>query len=273
MMQKFSGVCQRKYGRKEVTVRDALDLAGRTGDDPTALEKDYDDPDALRKAIVVYLKGEPETVIAKETSASVDVATEEPRLQRYSVQYKDWGGGLKARCSWKEIKDRLLAQNGLYLALAEGMNEKGVLFGVDSENNPLFADGGEEPIMTGMDYANTRNRVLYEFQGDSMKQEDGKPVKTGYEMFPYRGEYDKSDEIQMFEATTGKPFVKSPNGAEWCSSWLESGDNPGSKENPSLPRYAYFNPSDGYVNVDLDDPQRYRPRRGVRRLLRVKKAS
>jgi|WetSurMetagenome_2_1015567.scaffolds.fasta_scaffold41977_3 hypothetical protein len=190
----------------------------------------------------------------------------EERVDAYKSQYGKLDADSKSRCSWEELRNRMTAKNGYYLRLAEALYGNGVLFGIDKEGNPLFADGGEEPIMTGMNYMNTRNRVLYKHKGSEMIRENGKPVFTGYEMFPYSGEYDKSPEIKMFEAATGKPFVKSPDGDEWRGLWLESG------ENPDLPRDADFDPSNGDVYVNFDNPLSYNPLLGVRRLLRVKKS-
>lgn len=146
-----------------------------------------------------------------------------------------------------------------YLRLAEDMHKRGVLFGVDAKGNPLFADGGEEPIMTDMNYGDTR-RAVYS------KDKEGKDP-TGYEMFPYSGEHGKSPEIQMFEGFTGKPFVKSPHGDAWRASWLES-DN-----NPSRPRCIGFVPHLEFerAGVYIDVPHKVSSARGVRRLLRVKK--
>jgi hypothetical protein len=183
----------------------------------------------------------------------------------YKSQYEKMDAYSKSRCSWKELVGRLLADGGKYLSLAEGLNEHGVLFGVDLDGNPLFADGGEEPIMTGMNYVDTRNRVFYKYDGENIKKEGEKPVRTGYEMFPCCVGAAGS-EIRMFEAVTGKPFVKSLNGKGWRSSWLESG------EMPPWPWYAYFRSKHGDVVVRNAGPQKPDARRGVRRLLRVRKS-
>jgi hypothetical protein len=93
-----------------------------------------------------------------------------------------------------------------------------------------------------------------------------KPIPTGYEMFPYVEPCDKSPEIFQYEVHTGKPFVKSPTGDEFLSSWAESG------ENPSRPRDVFFSTSTGDAYVSPCDPRSVLHSRGVRRLLRVKKA-
>jgi len=216
------------------------------------------------------IQGTKAELLAAAIAAALEL--EEPRLHTYRAQYERWGSGLKARCPWEEVKSRLLAQNGRYFALAERLNEKSILFGVDEESNLLFADGGEEPIMIGMGYTDTRDRVLYEFDGDKIKQDDGKPVRTGYEMFPYIGDTGKSTEIMMFDENAGIPFVKHPGrdkrSSRGIDSWLESG------ENPSDPRYANYFEHTGCTGVSPDNfPQRRDPFRGVRRLLRVKKVA
>ncbi len=189
-------------------------------------------------------------------------------LARFRADFDKMDPGLKAKCPWAEISSRLLANEGRYLALAEAMNEGGILFGVDYSGNPLFADRGDEPIMKNMNYKDTRDRVLYEHDASNnmVTNKDGNPIPTGYEMFPYRGHREKSNEILQYEAHTKKPFVKAANG-DWCSSWLESG------ENPSLPRDIYCVTYDESTCTYLgySDPWDFRDFRGVRRLLRIKK--
>gem|GEM_PF-2659996 len=208
-----------------------------------------------------------------EESANTVIETAEPlspeqaelRLEPYNAQYEKLGNDMKNKCSWEELMGRLLANDGRYLGLAEGLNEGGILFGVDVDGNPLFADDGLEPILTGMKYGETRNRVLFEHDGAKMIKINGKKVRTGYVMFPYSGTYNKSPEMIMFESFTGRPLIKSPKGDEWRSSWLESGAC------PSLPRDASFEPAYGTVRVNEAYAPVYNSKRGVRRLLRVKK--
>jgi hypothetical protein len=191
-----------------------------------------------------------------------------PRLAIFKADF-DKDSVLQAECSWAEIQSRLLANKGYYLALAQAMEGGGELFGVDRNGNTLFSDRGDEPIMKGMNYKDTRDRVLYkhdryDINGKMQTDEAGKPMSTGYEMFPFAGDDDKSQEILQYETHTGKPFVKSPDGKEWCSSWVESG------ENSSWPRRVYFDLNFGRAYVGGGGPQDGGDaRRGVRRLLRV----
>ncbi len=229
----------------------------------TFAQREDDDINALR-AVIAKEQGAVSRMEAKE------VIELDPRLTTFKADF-DKDATLQSKCSWAEIQTRLLANEGHYLALAQAMEGGGELFGADRDGNILFSDRGDEPIMKGMNYKDTRDRVLYKHDrydkdGKMQTDEAGKPISTGYEMFPYSDKYAKSDEILQYEAHTGSPFVKSPNGDEWRSSWVESG------ENPSWPRNVYFNPDFGYANVNLGNPLDEFGLRGVRRLLRVKKA-
>ena len=209
---------------------------------------------------------------------------ESPILTRFATDYDKWSPNLQARCSWEQVQAKLLANDGRYLELAENMNERGVLFGVDEGGNPLIADGGEEPIMRGMNYKDTRDRVLYEHDrldklGKMVLGENGEPIPTGYEMFPFSGNYDRSSEIQMFEVNTGRRFIESSSiqpqrynnytNSEYIISWLESG------ENPDIPRvvifglYLYTPFRSGYAYVGAGSPKSASQDCGVRRLLRL----
>ncbi len=229
-----------------------------------------DDMEALMAAIAKEQNAVNPAVEATRTQTAEPEAVEvDPRLATFKTDF-DKDHAIQAKCSWTEIQSRLLARDGHYLALAQAMEQGGELFGVDAEGNPLISDRGDEPIMKGMNYKDTRDRVLYKHGADNkmITDKDGQPISTGYEMFPYSGDYEKSPEILQYEAHTGKPFIKSTYGQEWRSSWVESG------ENPPWPRDVYFIPSAavGYAYVGNVPPLGEFRYRGVRRLLRVKKA-
>ncbi len=192
-----------------------------------------------------------------DTRSKVETILKTPALARFKADYERWSAKDKAKAPWEEVQERLLANEGYKLKRASAMNEGGVLFGIDSEGKFLVADGGLEPIMTGMNYADIREAVRF------AKDDKGKKTSTGYEMFGYTGKFDKSPEMLAFEAFTGQPFVKSPSGREWRFSWLESGDN------FHLPRNAGFNPVFGRVLVGHDYPVFSPSLLGTRRLLRV----
>lgn len=231
-------------------VTDPIDYARRADDDIEALR----------------------ATIAKKQSAINPEATEiDVRLASFKADF-DQDYAIRAGCSWAEIQRRLLANGNHYLQLAEAMDGGGILFGVDEECNPLIANRGDEPIMKGRSYEDTRNRVLYKHNTNDeiIIGEGGQPVQTGYEMFPYAGNCNKSPEILMYEAHTGKPFVRSfPDKNKRRSAWVESG------KNPSQPRFVNFNPCRGYTCMGmLDDPNvriHLVPQvRGTRILLRVR---
>jgi len=199
-----------------------------------------------------------ESLSAKDVPA--EPAPEVTGIARFKEQYEMWKPEHKANCQWQEVESRLLANDGHFLKLAEAMHQGGILFGVDKAGNPLIADGGVEPIMAGMNYADTRRAVMF-------KEIEGGQAPTGYELFPYSDNYQKSAEISAFEDFTKEPFIRSENKKEYRSSWLESG------EDPDWPRGAFFSPGSGLVYEDDDVSTALSdPRLGVRRLLRVKKS-
>ncbi len=193
----------------------------------------------------------------------------DPRLSTFKADF-DADPALQSKISWAEIQTRLLANEGHYLALAQAMEQGGQLFGVDAQGRPLISDRGDEPIMKGMNYEKTRDRVKYKHtsndeNGTKIFDENQQPIPTGYEMFGYNGDYNKSDEITQYENHTGNHLVQSPGKKEWRSSWLESG------KNPSWPRGVGSDPNFTDSFVDLDYPNLELDVRGVRRLLRVEK--
>lgn len=203
------------------------------------------------------------------TSAATDEAetTEiDPRLTRYKEQYDISGNPKLKAIPWIQLQ-KWCQEHPDRLQLALEMELGGELFGVNEKGVPLFADGGPEPIMKGMKYEPTRDRVLYRHtsndeDGEMILGENQKPISTGYEMFPYDEPYDKSDEITQYEAHTGRFFVQNAEGDEYRSSWLDS------EKNPSRPRFLNYNPSNRLSYVNYGNPPYADPYRGVRRLLR-----
>jgi hypothetical protein len=225
---------------------------------------------------------------------------ERDQLPIYKKHYDQWPRALKKRCSWDEVQRRLLDDHGHYLLLAANMEGGGVLFGVDAEGNPLFADGGYEPIMKGLPYLEARAAVY------------GPPEKpTGYEMFPAPSSYGAgwiirsldhdgliiralAQEVVMFQEFTKQCFVSTENeipyqpGAfegsakrktgkrmSWVSqkNWQDAEILEISKAAlPSrVPRIlrVFFNPADNSTRVEWAD-MTGDPRCGVRRLLRIR---
>ncbi|MDP3975421.1 MAG: hypothetical protein Q8P95_00735 [bacterium] len=195
-----------------------------------------------------------DAVLADTSSETAEVS-----LARFQAQFESPKFQNKGSCTWQEVEKRLTANNGHYLNLAVAMEQGGTLFGIDKDGNPLIADGGVEPILCGMNYANTRRAVMF-----TEGEEGSEPTPTGYELFPYAGDYEKSPEILAFEAATGEPFIRSEDSEQYRESWLESGDD------PAWPGRVGFFPADGDARVFGGRPQLSNPRLGARRLLRVK---
>jgi len=200
--------------------------------------------------------GEPKNpaVVPEPATESQETAQEsiEAALARYKSQYENLRQEVRSRCTWEELSSRLNAKEGHYLKLAMDQQDGGELVYVDKDGNPVFRDGGVEPVMKGMNYNDTRE-ALY---GKDYKEGT---IHHGYEM------PDSEEEMREIEKATEKPFVASDNGIEWRSSWMES------KKNPSSVRLAVFVPGDGRVFVYGGGLPLRDPDRGVVRLLRVKK--
>lgn len=189
-----------------------------------------------------------------ESPVAVPESAAEAALLRYKAQYEDLPQEVQSRCTQEELSSRLNAKDGHYLKLAMNMQDKGKLVFIDKDGNPIFRDGGTEPVMKGMDYHDAR-RALY-----------GKDYKEGTPHFGYEMP-DSVAEIREIEKFTKKPFVVSDNGKEWRSTWMES------RKDTSFAREAAFN-SVVEIVVDIHSdrmPYDVNPNRGVVRLLRVKK--
>lgn len=223
-------------------------------------EEDYPDGKinpALKAAIDKELKVT-NTAAASSVAEVAEVVEMDPRLTTFKADYDTSKNPKLKALPWLEIQTRLLADKGEQLKAALDLNEGGILFGVDVNGNPLICDRGDQAVMTGMNYPDTRDRVLYKHDSDQ-------PMPTGYEIFPYVEPYEKSDEIMQYETHTGKPFVIPPNGENFQSSWAESG------ENPPWPRVVDFVPNAGHARIGTVRPGSEVRFRGVRRLLRVVK--
>ena len=208
-------------------------------------------PDALlktRAAEIATVQTRAQTTDVLTGEAVADAAPEDIRLASCKAQYERWSAADKDRCPWAQVKGRLLANNSEDLHRAETMEGGAILFGADKHGNPLIVNGGPEPILTNMNYTNTRNAVRF-------TEKDGKQVPTGYEMLS------DEEEIRAFEAFTGKPvvqpsegFVPSSQDNGWRGIWRESGDN------PDWARCAFVVPGGvrAYLGGDRD-PQRHLP--------------
>lgn len=168
------------------------------------------------------------------------------KLIDFQKNYENWNPSLKEDFTWEYIADRLTDHNFKYIKLAGKMEGGGVLFGVDSEGNPLIADNGEDLIMFETDYNSARSATK----------------AAGYELFELsRSDY--SRELNAFERFTGKRFSGKTTSAFSKGSWLESG------ENPNLAHIAHHNKT-GDLRFKSKEPNYKERYLGVRRLLRVR---
>ncbi|MCX6734599.1 MAG: hypothetical protein NTZ25_01670 [Candidatus Peregrinibacteria bacterium] len=250
----------------EAAIAERLEQSALTPDELREITQILQQAGQRAPAILKALETVKAPLATTSAAESVDL---DPRLTTFKTDF-DSDPALQSKISWAEIQTRLLANEGHYLALAQAMEQGGQLFGFDKQGNPLISDRGDEPVMKGMNYKNTRDRVKYKHtsndkRGTKILDEKQQPIATGYEMFGYNEPYGKSEEINQYETHTGKKFVQ--NSKDWRLSWLESG------EKPSWPRYVDSSPRNADSFVDFDDPNSESDNLGVRRLLRVEKAA
>lgn len=203
-------------------------------------------------------------------ASSLEEGIDEIRLNSYKENYSKWLEVEKSQCSWEEVKTRLLANNGKYFRLAEKLQDRGILFGIDAEGNPLIADGGDDPVLRGRLYSESRVIVL----------------DSGYELFPssaddeskFEKNLQKSAEIVTYERFTGKPFISSnivmpkftnPLPSQRVAAWLESG------KNPRTAKMIQYSPESGACHIfEKGTSHESKNRnRGTKRLLRLKKSN
>ena len=174
-------------------------------------------------------------------------------LKMYKENYDRWDPRTKSNTPWKLLEERFLANECYNLEKADEIERKygSILFGVDSNGNPLISNADLRTIMARLTYEESRRIVLAE----------------GYELFPYVEPYSRSREIFLFEEFTGLPFVKSG------SIWLESGSeksNPTQALSRKLPKVAGCYGNDNEINICSVSNLKSSPTRGVRILLRMR---
>ena len=140
--------------------------------------------------------------------------------------------------TFEQIEDALLKNKAEGLLKAAAMQEGGELFGIDENGKFLFKDRGTEPVRFGLDkdekpvmiyYRDLAQAQLLRYANyneiyEAVYGPEGKP--TGYELFPDAPDYQKTGMVAAVEEITGAPFVRSANGAEYRSSWLDNGRVP-----------------------------------------------
>ena len=204
-------------------------------------------------------------------TAEVASPAENPELAGYHQEYSRLPADVKSRATWETITQKLLANDSEKLKLAQAMQGGGELFGVGAEGVALFKDKGTEPVMFGFD---EKGKMIQVYDRDPMQMDRIKKwadyseireqvQKDGYELFPYKGDYDFSNEMSQVQRHTKEPFVASKDRSEWIFSWLESGDK------SNIARFAIYCPNDGHVYVRIDFSRLRDSRYGAVRLLRV----
>lgn len=155
--------------------------------------------------------------------------------------------------TWEELEKRLSANNDLQLSRVNGL-DKPVFFGVDENGKALFATGKRSYEMTGMNYNDSRNAVMYKQDPTT-----GEKIPTGYELF--NPEY-----VKMYQKTTGRNIVELGDMWDVASIWLESGEKPKVANLAELSQYITY--AKRKIHKDAD-PNHGSLDRGVRRMLRV----
>ena len=195
-------------------------------------------------------------------------------LRNLKSDYDKWSESDKSKCSWEDLKSRLFANEGRYLTLASSMVNGGVLFGTDSECNPLISDRCSEPLFKDLNLADAKQATC----GDADNP-------TGYEMFSLS----RPEEIETFEKFMGIRFVQpdsenASNDNTWDShrsSWVDNDgasymdDCSDGETRPANTVFTFVNdngsdPKTG-TYVCYEKPDSSAEWRGVRRLLRLNK--
>jgi len=187
------------------------------------------------------------------------------QLRIIATQYENLPEQQKAKMTWTDLRNRLLANEDYYLDLVMGMQNNGVLIGFDNSGNPLFADSEPVPELFNLDYNEARRRVMYRLRKDNETMYcGGVPVATGYELFPAGDNDELSPEIEMFKQATGRHIVNPDEYCEWAASWLESG------EKPKRAKTAYRTYHTEDTTMESEDAEARFLYLGAVRLVRVK---
>jgi len=228
--------------------------------------------DGWRASLRVIAAGEGVRSDVTDTLKVAEKRELTPELAVYHQEYSRLPADVKSRATWEAIAQKLLADDSKKLKLAKNMQGGGELVGIDSGGKALFKDKGVEPVIFGFDgdgklvhiYDRDQEQIIKQIKKWADYSEiRGQILKDGYELFPYEGDYDCSDEMKQVENHTKEPFVASKNREEWRVSWLESGDCTADA------RRAYFDPAGGRVGVGAYDPEHRYDGSGAVRLLRV----
>lgn len=197
-----------------------------------------------------------------DSTITVEVEQSTPEtilLDQYKRQYENLPHEVQMRFTWEELEKRLQANNNQYLQLACGLRRHGILFGVDGEGNPLFADAGCELLFVNLNYQEAL-RAVY---GSNYNELISSRIHIGYEMF------EEEKDIRSLENQTQEAFVCAPQKNDYVESWLYSGSDP-----IEAARSVEFSPESypGEVQTSVDEISLSTKSKkvGIRRLLRIR---
>ncbi|MFH1284771.1 MAG: hypothetical protein ABIH78_04270 [Candidatus Peregrinibacteria bacterium] len=180
-----------------------------------------------------------ENITESVRAASPEASAEIPK--NYKAQYDALPADIQSLCPWEELSARLLAQEGHYLQLTKSMPNGGELAYIDEEGNPVFRNGGLEPVMMGESY----DEVMKALNLAGYEMPTRKDVRAIESMSPETAE----DEIrrEVIERITGrtigkipgKPFVASDDEKTFRASFVKT------DEKPDFPWRVVYVPSNG----------------------------
>lgn len=227
---------------------------------------------ALANLIATEARPELNGLLKNSTTAETPEAANLNQVMRaYQQEYESLPNDVKARANWEAIAERLMENDGEKLKLAQAMQGKGQLVGIDTEGKALFKDKGVEPVMYGFDgdgkllqiYNREQNQMELVQRWANYFEIREQVLKDGYELFSDDGNSDFSDEMKQVIENTKKPFVASENRKEPRVTWLESGDK------TDYASSVGFIPNSNNCNVVGDSPGYRNACCGASRLLKV----
>ncbi|MBI4127220.1 hypothetical protein HY463_00760 [Candidatus Peregrinibacteria bacterium] len=208
-------------------------------------------PEQLTKIAAILGVQDETSEQVDEVLASTETVEVDPRLTKFAEMYKKWSAVSKSRLDWPRVQAALLANDGALLKKAEAIPNGPIMFGADKDGNILFANGGLEPILTSM-----------------MQLEAIEAAKSlGFDIFPYNGRGEKSEEELQFEEFTGEPLVRFEYMTAWAASWLDNGKN---NTNNGPVYVSYFSPEYMDSGISLFQAGHQHENCGIRFLLRAK---
>ncbi len=173
----------------------------------------------------------------------------------YQAQYAKLPDDVKLRCTWEELKTRLLAFGRHYLLQARNLRNGGNLVYIDEKGNPVFRNDGLTPILIGKNY-NIIRKMLY-----------GENYQEGAEHYGYEMP-NSIEELRKIEEITGNPFVESEDRKAIVGTFMESGGGPFPRR---FYRIAFIDPRTRKVDITTNNPYCKYIGVGVTPMLRVKK--